>query len=314
MVGIGDYDTGVMPPLIGANQDYINIIYTFYHILGYSILYKNKNNQIEYIKKKNCNNINTNSKNDSRLSLHESKANSKVHWTDEELEEFFEKTKTYIESNKHDSCIFVLSAHGEQGGVILSSNGEEVSLEALFYQYMGQSCKYLIDKPKIVFIDACRGKMRAKPIVPDQRDMFMHENNNDIHSVEESKNTLDDHDGMNTSGIQMNDDKYGKFGMFRDGNESNSAKNDIASFYHPRANFMVVYANPDGYVAGDGGFKGGYLIRAIKRVFSNVTVSLNDTLDDLVAKVRLQAKQMAGMGAVQCVEHVSTMTYKVSFC
>ena len=76
---------------------------------------------------------------------------------------------------------------------------------------------------------------------------------------------------------------------------------------------MIVYANPEGYAATDGDIKGGYLVRAMKRVFSDLTVSLNQTLDEIVVKIRTEATKMAGKGAVQCAESVSTMTYQVVF-
>lgn len=95
--------------------------------MGYTILYQNKDNEIEY---------KTNS-NQEKISLHKIKENAKTHWIDDELQEFFTNGKEYIENNKHDSCIFILSSHGEAEGVIINSEGEEVLLESLFNQYMG---------------------------------------------------------------------------------------------------------------------------------------------------------------------------------
>lgn len=83
--------------------------------------------------------------------------------------------------------------------------------------------------------------------------------------------------------------------------------------YHVRANLMTVYANPDGYVAPDGGSKGGYLIRSVKDVFSKPQISAQQPLDDIIKKIRARAKTLAGKGVAQCVEIVSTMTYHVRF-
>ena len=300
IVGIGNYDSGVMPSLIGVNQDYANIIFTFYHKFGYSVLYKNKNNECVYKKDKNK----------EQVSIHQLKGNVKIHWNSDELEDFFTQSTNYVESNKHDSCIFIISSHGEAEGVIIDSEGEEYSLEFLFYQYMGNSCEYLVDKPKLFFVDACRGKLRAN-LVKSQ--------NNSTSMDSGSKNTK-----MNSNtAIQMvvveNDDEKKCSSNDRkmvadelEWKEKDMIKINNAS-YHPRANFTIVYANPEGYAAGDGGIKGGYLIRAMTRIFSTLDVSLNDSLDTLVVKIRNQSKEMAGTGAVQCVEHVSSMTYDVMF-
>ena len=328
VAGIGDYDEGIMPSLSGINQDYANTVYTFYHVFGYSILYQTKSNQIKYIT--NESNSNGNDPSDDqqeKLTIHSIKANAKLHWTDEELEDFFQKGKEYIKPNKHDSCIFVISSHGEQEGVILPSNGEEVQLESLLYPYMGQSCKYLIDKPKIAFVDACRGSMGAKPIIPDKMEMGnideskTHEKDALITEAKATDNVADATD-VESVGIQPDsgnqDEKDDKIVQNSYVPQQHSTKeNDLIEinqqFYHPRANFMIVYANPEGYAATDGDIKGGYLVRAMKRVFSDLTVSLNQTLDEIVVKIRTEATKMAGKGAVQCAESVSTMTYQVVF-
>ena len=39
MMGIGDYDNDVMPPLVGVTRDYLNMIYLFYCQFGYSFAF-----------------------------------------------------------------------------------------------------------------------------------------------------------------------------------------------------------------------------------------------------------------------------------
>ena len=43
-IGIGEYDASVMPSLEGVRTDYSNIINVFNKTFGYSILYRNSNN------------------------------------------------------------------------------------------------------------------------------------------------------------------------------------------------------------------------------------------------------------------------------
>ena len=83
--------------------------------------------------------------------------------------------------------------------------------------------------------------------------------------------------------------------------------------YHAQSNFMIIYANPESYAALDAGLKGGYLIRAVKNVFSSLEISLNSTLDVLAVKIRKQASDAAGKAIAQVAENVSTMTYHVKF-
>ena len=85
------------------------------------------------------------------------------------------------------------------------------------------------------------------------------------------------------------------------------------NWYHSLENFRYIYANPDGYAVADGFKSGGYLIRAVKRTFSNLEISLNQTLGDMIHQIRVVTKETAGRGAVECVQDVSTMTYKVHF-
>ena len=82
--------------------------------------------------------------------------------------------------------------------------------------------------------------------------------------------------------------------------------------YHPEANFRYIYGNPDGYVVPDS-TKGGYLIRATKKILSNSKISFELTLDEIVNKIRRETNSLAGKAAVSCVQDVSTMMYPVKF-
>ena len=337
IAGIGEYDSDVEQPLIGVNQDYINIIYAFYHRLGYSILYKNKSNEIIYVNADDSHNHDTDCKSNEKfhnikdaVSLHKSKENAKLRWTGDELEDFFKKGKDYVEENKHDSCILVISSHGKAEGVIIDSKGEDVSLEWLFDPFMGQSCKYLVDKPKIAIVDSCRGMMRQKPIASktygenNEEGKSKNQTNKQTVLTEELKNNDD------TMVTTKKKDKEGEINETKESEGNNSNTLNVTNnvdhkpklvdvvdtknkLYHPRSNLMIIYANPDGYAALDGGSKGGYLIRAVKNVFSSEEISLNQTLDDMVVKIRNQAREAAGTAVAQMVERLSTMTYHVRF-
>ena len=170
-------------------------------------------------------------------------------------------------------------------------------------------------------LDACRGNMLAKPIIPAKKEVQFQDDKIGKDSTKLNVNNVTSTAIIN---IQENDCKNQMVAVL-----SGECKNaDIhqnyhhaydhdqptESFYHPRANFMIVFANPEGYAASDGGDKGGYLIRAMKRVLSNIpSHNRKHNLEDSIVKIRIHAAQMAGLGSIQCVEHVSTMTYNVSF-
>ena len=186
--GIGDYDKNIMPSLIGVSQDYINCISTFTK-MGYCVLYQNKQNTIEYIDKYDAK-WKANSKS-TKLKSRQCKENVKTYWDDDEIEQFFVNARDYILKYQHDTCIFLLSCHGEAQGVILDSKGEEVSLECLFSNYNGKECPYLVDKPKIVFADACRGQMRGYPIqTVELKDAFQHKNDEKTDSMKSVSKSL----------------------------------------------------------------------------------------------------------------------------
>ena len=304
--GIGDYDNDVMPSLIGVSQDYINCIATFLK-LGYCIFYQNTQNSIEYIDRYNNNNTNS-----TKINLKQCKENVKLHWDEEEIGQFFTNAREYVLKNKHDSCIFLLSSHGESDGIIIDSTGEEISLLSLFCRFDGTECQYLVDKPKMIFVDACRGRARSKPIAPIKLNINSGEKKEQ--EKEEKENEKDKVNCITKSdnAIQSNTNDS-VIPQRKQATNTNDNNNDRDDWYHSQENFIHIYSNPEGYAAADGGTKGGYLIRSVKRVFSNLEVSLNQTLNDIIVQIRAEAKEMAGKGALECVQVVDTMTSKIVF-
>ena len=60
---------------------------------------------------------------------------------------------------KRDSCfVLVILSHGRDG-VIMGSDGAKVNLKSIFAMFSNDNCRSLRKKPKLFFIDACRGSM-----------------------------------------------------------------------------------------------------------------------------------------------------------
>ena len=281
MLGISEYHG--MPNLDGVLKDYQNIIVIFSRLFGYDILYKLANDK--YNTNKCEGNVND---------------SFKMKWTDNDIDEFVEEAKSLLENNnnKYDSLIFILSCHGEAEGVILDSNCEEYSLFSIFAKFNGSSLPHFAYCPKIFFVDACRGTMRSKPI---NVAVTLH------HKLQEFI--------VAPKGKYCNDNTKVKFSNKKINNNYNNSidqPTETEINIHQEANFFFVYANPDGYAAFDGGTKGGYLIRAIYKVFKKKEI-ISKNLDGIILHVAEKVKQLVGKQSMQHVQTVSNIHYRIKF-
>ncbi|KAL5505475.1 hypothetical protein EMCRGX_G006911 [Ephydatia muelleri] len=65
------------------------------------------------------------------------------------------KANDCLVSPENDSFVLCVMSHGQEGEVVLGTDGEKFQLHKI-YQIVGD-CKMLSNKPKMVFIQACRG-------------------------------------------------------------------------------------------------------------------------------------------------------------
>ena len=70
----------------------------------------------------------------------------------EKLREFAART----EHATSDACIICLLSHGEEG-YMFGTDGKKIPLEEIFLLFDNRHCPALLNKPKIFFIQACRG-------------------------------------------------------------------------------------------------------------------------------------------------------------
>ncbi|XP_005185424.2 caspase-3 [Musca domestica] len=80
---------------------------------------------------------------------------------------FAEVTETLKATSKedhsqNDCLVVVVMSHGLEGKVYARDMAYPV--ERLWNPFLGQNCKSLIDKPKLFFIQACRGENLEKPV------------------------------------------------------------------------------------------------------------------------------------------------------
>ena len=353
VVGIGDYD-GNMPNLIGIPKDYKNLISTFYKVFGYSVLFLDKNNQLHYCNKK----PNQNYGNEKNTIIKQTKLKSdkfKIKWTSDEIDDFFDKAQEIWTNtdNKgqliHDSLLVFISCHGDMEGVILDSDCEEIPLASIFAQFWGAKCPQMLDKPKVFFVDACRGSMRSRIKVNSTNasnkntlkssveiDVDLYENSpnkNDNKTTSMTHNVsiiVENIPNLTTASLDSN--AFGKHGsdMFRgqrlggiaiyrgrkmstDTETGTRRMTSLRELFHSEANCRIIYANPEGYAAVDAGDKGGYLIQAVKHVFNKKGSIENENLDSIVNQIRFKTRQLVGKGTMENVEDVNRMNFNVYF-
>ncbi|XP_007668397.1 caspase-2 isoform X1 [Ornithorhynchus anatinus] len=89
---------------------------------------------------------------------------------DQTAQEMQEKLHNFAQSPRHrftDSCVVALLSHGVEGG-IYGVDGKLLQLQEVFRLFDNANCPSLQNKPKMFFIQACRGDETDRGV--DQRD------------------------------------------------------------------------------------------------------------------------------------------------
>ena len=323
VLGIGEYDG--MDNLIGMGKDYQRMIAVFNKLFGYDILYRLQNN--EY-------NINN--------SIGNKDDSFKLRWTCDEIEEFVNTAKATFANNdkNYDALIFIISAHGDDEGVIYDSDLESYPIALISGEFNGSGCPEFAQNPKLFFIDACRGEMRSPPI---QVTYYLHKKLKQIIIARKSKDNTEAKSAEkknNAENQKNNNNKSGANGSNNDSSSNNDEKKqviidnesaekkdidvdiditdmkaeleEIRTNVHREANFCFLYANPDGYKAFDGGTKGGYLIRAIYRTYIKKEIT-SKYLNDIFRQIGTKVEEMTGRQSMEHVQMVSNVHYKIQF-
>ena len=135
---IADYKQSPLPSIEGALNDYYNVIRSFNYIRGYDTVFAT-NNGVQHLTNKNRV-TNTN----------EIKSfDFKLKWVEDDMDDFNthisqkilssqnndEAEEKVEHSGNYDSLIYILSSHGDCDTALYDSNGEELSLEYIYYEY-----------------------------------------------------------------------------------------------------------------------------------------------------------------------------------
>ena len=171
MIGILEYDSGVFPNLECVINDYKNVQHAFYVTRGFNIAYfNNKNTMVRKTVNKPTNSVTINNKSGKSNNINSRRVSSrhdlKLRWNEKEIFDYNDKIYQILENSKYkyDGLIYFISCHGDIDSIIYDSNGNKVPLISIFDTFNNQNCLKLRNKPKIYFVEACRGDQRTKRI------------------------------------------------------------------------------------------------------------------------------------------------------
>ena len=74
-----------------------------------------------------------------------------------DITEKLEKLSKHQKLSEDDALVVIILSHGTVDDVVIGSDDEPVSIQSLLNYFNVKNCRQLIDKPKIFFINACRG-------------------------------------------------------------------------------------------------------------------------------------------------------------
>ena len=83
--------------------------------------------------------------------------------TASQIKDIFDEISKRKDHSKHDSFVCCILSHGKEGQ-IYGSDSEIIEFSEIVGKLNGESCKGLASKPKLFFVQACRGKGRDKGI------------------------------------------------------------------------------------------------------------------------------------------------------
>ena len=92
--------------------------------------------------------------------------------------------------SSHSAFFMTILSHGGSNDVVYGSCGNSIALDCLIEPFRGMNCKALAGKPKLVFVQACRGKLFDQGV---SAKLIEGKNENKVQNdyVDENGNALD---------------------------------------------------------------------------------------------------------------------------
>ena len=326
MIGISEYENGIFANLECVINDYKNVEHAFHITRNYSFVYFNKDNQIVHrIKNKNESHSNIDVTSQHKL---------KLRWNENEIFEYNEKIHNILKNKKYnyDGLIFFISSHGDTDGVIYDSSGNQVPLIAIYDKFNNQHCIQLRNKPKIYFVEACRGNMRTKrwknsllidvddsnydPKSPSKQAAFNIDVKTMAQNITQSTTVaactpepvaIDEPDDNKDDLKEVDNDTAvdeaptsHAFGLEK--KENSNIKRDLNVIFSKYNYNREIYANTEGYAVVEPGSKGAYMTRAITQAIENNDIIKKD-FDSIINHTRKIMLKLMGT-SVECAAQV----------
>ena len=291
MIGISEYEKHILPNLGCTVNDYKNVQLAFYVVRGYSIVYFDKNNQLKHKKRATLTNKNIN------IDRHVASRNDlKLRWNENDIFDYNNQVHNILKNKKynHDGLIYFVSCHGDTDNVIYDSNGNKIPLIVIFDKFNNQNCIQLRNKPKIYFVDACRGNRRTQRI---KNSMFGHDQQMEKLNVSNSQNYT--HNGSNLE--RQTSATMGSSGNLQTIDNKNSNVNTNAIFSKYNYN-REIYANTEGYAVVEPDSLGAYMTRSITKAIENDDIFKKDFNTIMIHTRKIMTKLMGT--SVQCAAQV----------
>lgn len=171
----------------------------------------------------------------------------KKNLTSQEMVEFLTKERDEVDWFQMECVVLIISSHGEQNG-IFGTDGKVVLLKQMTELFESKQCPGLNDKPRLVFIQACRGETAET----DQ--------------VQKGNQCTDDSKNSGNLSAEVN-----KCLDLKDKNVSDAtpgtANNTGVQIKHSAADFLIANATPEGNPAFRNIFVGSWFLNAIVWTF-----------------------------------------------
>lgn len=93
--------------------------------------------------------------------------------TKRQMLDLFEETRLMGDLVEHDSFICIIMSHGDEEG-IMGADSQSVPVDSIIAKFQGNKCPQLATKPKLFFLQACRGKVDDNGYhVPEMQDQVI---------------------------------------------------------------------------------------------------------------------------------------------
>ena len=175
--------------------------------------------------------------------------------------------------SSHSAFFLTVLSHGGSNDVIYGSCGNSIALDALIEPFRGMNCKALAGKPKIILVQACRGKLFDQGVSA----RLMEEGGFDRTKCEENEEMFDEN-GNELDGSLLN------FSQKFQSNFRN--RNNFTNIKIPHcADILIAFSCANGYYSWRNKCEGSWFIQSFCEEVENCFSDVNGSGADDIARI-----------------------------